>query len=79
MSVVQDSLTKKFKQLSEDQNSKWYCKLCIKESFVFGKSGKIAFIDIINITSMTMILILLAQSVTKNAKKGQFRVLHVRN
>ena len=71
---------KKFKQLSEDQNSKWYCKLCIEESFVFGKLDKIAFSDIINIASMTtiktdlmefttkMILILLAQSVTKMQK-----------
>ena len=44
---------KKFKKLSDDQNFKWYCRLCIEEIFVFGKLGKIAFNDIINITSVT--------------------------
>ena len=57
---------KKFKQLSEDQNSKWYCKLCIEESFVFGKLGKVAFSAIINITSMTTIKTDLMEFTTKN-------------
>ena len=89
MSVVQDSLAK---------NSRNYLKIKTLNGIVgfasrkvVGKLGKIAFNDIINITSVTtlktdlmefttkMILILLAQSATKNAKNVQFHVLHVKS
>ena len=46
---------KKFKKLSEDLASKWYCKYCIEENFAFGKLGEIAFSDIINKTSINTI------------------------